>query len=196
MTREGQRHQLCRRETECRDIAKAVQEPPADMAIDTLGEQGKVRRFQGLQIATKGARMFGEIRWKGCEEFVEREAALRRFQPLQRMPLSRDLVIARHNEFPIRSCDSSMSPTITGRWKSLVSLADYRLPATGRYSLFEGEPRHRLRGRRGLCQRSVLSKKSRRGANRLRQVRQGSERTLPKGAGTQETWRGRKAGTD
>jgi hypothetical protein len=81
--------------------------------------------------------MFGEIRWKGCEEFVEREAALRRFQPLQHMPLSRDLIVARHNGYSIGYRDSSMSPTVTGRWKSLVSVADYQLPTIGLYSPFE-----------------------------------------------------------
>jgi len=62
------------------------------------------------------------------------------------MPLSRNLIIARHNEFPIRSCDSLMSLTVTGRWKGLVSIADYQLPPSSFIPHLRETPRHRLRG--------------------------------------------------
>jgi len=103
-----------------------------------------MRRFQGFEIAAKGAGMFRQIRWEGCEEFVEREAALRRFQPLQYMPLSRDLIVARHNGFSSLPRPYPMSPTAFGggkvwsRLQTIGCLPSDSIPysrGTARYTL-------------------------------------------------------------
>ena len=94
---EGQRHQFRGREAQCGHVAKPVQKPPADAALDTLREQGKMGGFQRVEIAANRAGMFGEIGRKGRKEFIEGKAPRRPFQPLQHVPLTRDLIVARHD---------------------------------------------------------------------------------------------------
>ena len=80
-----------------RDVPKPVQKPPADAALDTFREQGKMCGFQRFEIAADRAGMFGEIGRKGCKKFIEGKAPRRPFQPLQHVPLTRDLIVARHD---------------------------------------------------------------------------------------------------
>ena len=82
ITAKHQRHQLRGGETEGGNIAKAFHQFPAGLAVMTVGDNREADRFQGLQIASDGARVFRIVFGDGFDESPQGQAG-RTFEPPQ-----------------------------------------------------------------------------------------------------------------
>ena len=93
---ECERHEFRGRETQAGNMLKSVEQAPAHYAVHPLAEQREARGFKRLEIAADSTRMPCQVGGNRFYELRERQPLPPRTEALQQMPLSRDLIVARH----------------------------------------------------------------------------------------------------
>ena len=119
---EHQGHQLRRRQRQRQRLTVAGHQAPDGLAVPALGDKRDMGRLQGLQIAPDGAGMAGIVFGQRCRQLVQ-GCAPRALQALQKQPLTRDLVVARHaylvtsRFIPLFRREPSPRSPPTARWR-------------------------------------------------------------------------------